>query len=100
MKTQTQPKPRIQKPENLRTVAKELYDRNMQMMNDYKATHPCSVCNMSYPAAMMHFVGKVDGITISELAGSRCSSQALTQAMIELPLVCAAHRPKVRRTRK
>lgn len=96
----TRTRPRIQKPENLRKVAHELYARNMQMMNDYKATHPCSVCKQSFPAAMMHFVGKVDGRTVSELAGCRCSSEALTQAMIELPLVCAAHRPKIKRNRK
>lgn len=100
MTTQTRTKPRTQKAENLKRAAKELYDRNMQAMNDFKSTHPCVTCGQSYPAPMMHFAGTYEGITVSVMAGSRCSLEALTQAMIELPLYCAAHRPKARRVKK
>ena len=96
----TKPKPRKQNPQNLRSVAKRLYQRNMQMLNDYKGTHPCLSCGQSFPAPMMHFVGQHNGQTLSQLAGSRCSAEILIDAMVATPLYCAAHRPKIKRNRK
>lgn len=67
------------------------YERNMAAMRDYKAHHPCAACGYRFPQFVMEFASpkKAGDWSISRLAGSRCTLDALQEAMKNTELLCA-----------
>lgn len=79
-----------------RAIRQNGYERNMRFMRLWKETHPCSVCGQKFAHQLIQFETPSKGEwTISRLAGSRCTVEALEAAMKKTRLICLVCRDEI-----
>ena len=71
---------------------KLIYERNKELVRQWKESHPCSKCNLIFPHYLLSFVNMEDGSDpIAKLIINRPSVKRLQAALEVSPLLCANH---------
>lgn len=79
-------KPKV---DRLQAIRQAAYERNMNLMREWKESHACADCGDRFPSYVMDFAAPKKGEwSISRLAGSRCTIDVLKEAMRRRAVLC------------